>query len=100
MDFAEYMDILPKGLGDFPIFFGEKEYELLKGSPFLTQVLDKIEDIKTDYDLICTEVPDYTQFTLREYSEVRMLVSSRIFGIEIGGVKTDALVPYADMLNH
>lgn len=29
-----------------------------------------------------------------------MLVSSRIFGIEIGGVKTDALVPYADMLNH
>lgn len=29
-----------------------------------------------------------------------MIVSSRIFGIQIEGVKTDAYVPYADMLNH
>ena len=29
-----------------------------------------------------------------------MTVSSRIFGISIKGVKTDAFVPLADMLNH
>lgn len=29
-----------------------------------------------------------------------MIVSSRIFGIQIDGEKTDALVPIADMLNH
>ena len=29
-----------------------------------------------------------------------MMVSSRIFGIEVEGVKTDGFVPYADMLNH
>lgn len=29
-----------------------------------------------------------------------MLVSSRIFGIKIEKNSTDALVPYADMLNH
>lgn len=29
-----------------------------------------------------------------------MMVCSRIFGIEIEGKKTDAFVPYADMLNH
>jgi len=29
-----------------------------------------------------------------------MIVASRIFGITIEGVKTDAFVPYADMLNH
>ena len=29
-----------------------------------------------------------------------MMVCSRIFGIEIEGVKTDGFVPYADMLNH
>ena len=29
-----------------------------------------------------------------------MIVSSRIFGITVHGVKTDALVPIADMLNH
>ena len=29
-----------------------------------------------------------------------MIVSSRIFGIQVNGVKTDGFVPYADMLNH
>jgi histone-lysine N-methyltransferase SETD3 len=50
--------------------------------------------------MICKEVPDFAQFTLDEYKEVRMLVSSRIFGITVNGVKTDGFVPLADMLNH
>jgi histone-lysine N-methyltransferase SETD3 len=29
-----------------------------------------------------------------------MITASRIFGINIDHVKTDAFVPYADMLNH
>lgn len=98
--FTEYLDILPKSLRDFPIFFTEAERHWLKGSPFLDQIIEKIEDIKIDYDLICREVPDFAQFSLREYSEVRMMVSSRIFGITVDGVKTDGFVPYADMLNH
>jgi histone-lysine N-methyltransferase SETD3 len=58
--FAEYLDILPKGLNDFPIFFTEDELEFLKGSPFLDQVHEKIEDIKQDYDFICKEVPEFS----------------------------------------
>lgn len=57
--FAEYLDILPKSLRDFPIFFTKEEKEMLIGSPFLNQINEKIEDIKVDYDLICKEVPDY-----------------------------------------
>ena len=53
------MDILPKSLRDFPIFFTDEEKSLLLGSPFLNQINDKIEDIKTDYDLICNLVPDF-----------------------------------------
>jgi hypothetical protein len=53
-----------------------------------------------DYNLICKEVPEYRQFPLKEYSEMRMMVASRIFGIQIEGHKTDAFVAYADMLNH
>ena len=34
-DFAAYLDILPKNLNEFPIFFGDLEFETLKGSPFL-----------------------------------------------------------------
>ena len=56
---------------------------MLQGSPFLDQIEEKIVDIKSDYDLICKEVPEFAQFPLREYSEIRMMVSSRIFGIQI-----------------
>ena len=45
-------------------------------------------------------MPDFRQFSLKEYSEMRMMVCSRIFGISIDGVKTDGFVAYADMLNH
>lgn len=63
-------------------------------------ITDKIKDIATDYNTICTEVPEFRQFSLKEYSEMRMMVCSRIFGISINGVKTDGFVAYADMLNH
>ena len=76
-----YIDILPKQYTNFPIFFTDEEKKGLKGSPFLDQINEKIEDIKTDYDLICKEVPEFVQFPIKEYSEIRMMVSSRIFGI-------------------
>lgn len=95
-----YIDILPKTFSNFPIFFTPEEKEWLYGSPFLNQVEEKIEDIKSDYNLICKEVPEFSQFPLKEYSEMRMMVSSRIFGIQVEGIKTDGFAPYADMLNH
>lgn len=63
-------------------------------------ITDKIRDIQTDYNMITTEVIEFKQFSLKEYSEMRMMVCSRIFGITIEGVKTDGFVAYADMLNH
>ncbi len=99
-EFFPFIDILPKTFENFPIFFTPEEKDLLKGSPFLAQVEEKIEDIKTDYDLICEKVPEYSQFSITEFSEIRMMVSSRIFGMNIGGKKTDGFVPMADMLNH
>jgi histone-lysine N-methyltransferase SETD3 len=99
-EYFPFIDILPKTFENFPIFFTPEEREWLKGSPFLDQVLEKIDDIKADYDLICEKVPEYSQFTLNEFSEIRMMVSSRIFGMNILGKKTDGFVPMADMLNH
>jgi histone-lysine N-methyltransferase SETD3 len=51
-EFFPFIDILPKSFENFPIFFTPEEKEWLKGSPFLDQVEEKIEDIKTDFDLI------------------------------------------------
>jgi histone-lysine N-methyltransferase SETD3 len=95
-----YLEILPQKFRNFPIFFTEDEKEWLKGSPFLDQVNEKIDDIQVDYNTICKAVPEYSQFPIEEFSKIRMAVSSRIFGMQIDGVKTDGFVPYADMLNH
>ena len=98
--FFPFIDILPKTFENFPIFFSPEEKVFLEGSPFLNQVEEKIEDIKQDYNLICENVPEYERFGIKEFSEIRMMVSSRIFGMKIEGKKTDGFVPMADMLNH
>ncbi len=95
-----YLDILPKDYSNFPIFYTNNEFKLLEGSPFLITILDKKEDMKKDYDDICIKIPEFTKFTFKEFCEIRMAVSSRIFCVKIDGKKTDVLAPLADMLNH
>jgi hypothetical protein len=58
-------------------------------------VEEKISDIAKDYKTIVTAVPEFSQFSIEEFSHFRMLISSRIFGICVDGKKTDALVPLA-----
>jgi hypothetical protein len=62
--FNKFIDILPKGFTNFPIFYTKEEREWLIGSPFQQQISDKIKDIQSDYNLICKEVPEYQQFSL------------------------------------
>ena len=95
-----YLNILPEKYANFPIFYTDEEREWLAGSPFLNQINEKIIDIQEDYNEICKAVPEFSQFSLLEFSKIRMAVSSRIFGMEIDGKTTDGFVPLADMLNH
>ena len=95
-----YIDVLPKSYNNFPVFFNDNELEYLKGSPFLNLLKEKLSDLKKDYNAIfnCSEL--FKKFSFKDFCEARMAVSSRIFGIKVGGVKTDCLCPLADMLNH
>ena len=95
-----YFDIIPKDYSNFPIFFTEEDLNLLKGSPFLQTILEKKDDIEKDYKRICDLVPGFDMHSFKEFSEIRMAVSSRIFGIKIENKKTDVLAPFADLLNH
>jgi histone-lysine N-methyltransferase SETD3 len=95
-----YTRLLPQDLGNFPVFFSEETLAWLKGSFFYEQVLEKREDIVRDYRLICEAVPEFAQFSLKDYTWGRMMAASRIFGLTISGTKTDAFIPLADMLNH
>ena len=67
---------------------------------YLEQVQDKIDDIESDYRQILSVAPEFKEFSLQDFSEMRMAVSSRIFGIKVNGKKTDCFCPLADMLNH
>ena len=58
-EFDTYLDILPKSVTEFPVFFSEEERKWLEGSKFLNQIKEKIEEIKKDYDMLCFEVPEY-----------------------------------------
>lgn len=40
------------------------------------------------------------RFSFKAFADVRLIVSSRVFGVVRDKIKTDALVPLADMLNH
>ena len=95
-----YFDLLPHDFSNFPIFYTAKELEYLKGSPFFYQILEKKEDMKSDYNKLCKYLPDFKQFSYQKFCEARLLISSRIFGISINDTKTDVLAPFADLLNH
>jgi histone-lysine N-methyltransferase SETD3 len=99
--FKPYYDILPATLNSMPIFWNDEELGWLKGSYLLEQVKDRNEAIKNDYDQIIEVAPEFADVsTLEEFAWARMIVCSRNFGLVINGLRTSALVPYSDMLNH
>lgn len=95
----EYIAVLPTSYKSFPIFFEELELAQLEGSSFLYMIREKVADLRKDYDLIRSVDADF-KYSFMEFCWARTTVCSRIFGLVIDGVKTDALVPFADMLNH
>ena len=95
-----YFDLLPKDYSNFPIFYSHNELEYLCGSPFLNLVINKKIDMQMDYNKLCEKIDNFSQFSFDKFCKARCIISSRVFGITIHNVKTDALVPFADLLNH
>ena len=95
-----YFDLLPNDYSNFPIFYSKKELEYLKGSPFLNLIINKKIDMKMDYNKLSEKIENFSNFSFEKFCKARLIISSRIFGITINNNKTDALVPFADLLNH
>lgn len=96
-----YYDILPATLSNMPIFWSEEELSHLQGSYILQQVDERNLAIENDYRQLCGLDSTFSDLcTLTEFAWARMCVCSRNFGIIVNGLRTAALVPYADMLNH
>ena len=58
------------------------------------------DDIEKDYKTICAAVPDFSKSSFEEFSRIRTLLNSRIFGTYIDGEEDDSMVPFADMFNY
>ena len=99
-NYKYYFDLLPKDYNNFPIFYTHDELANLSGSPFLNSVINKKIDMQMDYNKLCEKIENFSQFSFDKFCKARCIISSRVFGITIHNVKTDALVPFADLLNH
>ena len=95
-----YFDLLPNDYSNFPIFYSKKELEYLKGSPSLNLIINKKIYMKMDYNKLSEKIENFSNFSFEKFCKARLIISSRIFGITINNNKTDALVPFADLLNH
>ncbi|HYO71775.1 MAG TPA: SET domain-containing histone-lysine N-methyltransferase, partial [Archangium sp.] len=95
-----YVDTLPEAFPHVPLFFSESERALLQGSFLLTLLEFQGYTLRQDHALLCQKVPGYERFSFEEFIWARFSVSSRNFGLKVGGLQGRALVPLADMLNH
>ena len=98
--FAPYLDTLPESFPTHPLFFSDDEMAWLRGSYATAKVGERRRSIDRDYAAISSKVQAFRAFSREELAWARVAVSSRVFGVRIGGVATQALVPMADMLNH
>jgi histone-lysine N-methyltransferase SETD3 len=98
--FKPYYDILPQTLNCMPIFWTEDELKWLDGSYIQRQTAERRAAIRNDYDQIVRVWPSFAKFSFEEFAWARMIACSRNFGIVVNGLRTSALVPFADMLNH
>lgn len=95
-----YIDILPKKFETIPLFFNDDQRNELEGSMAIKKIDDRIESLRMEYDALCENIPEYTQWSHDDFVWARLVVITRIFGLVINDVKTDGLVAMADMLNH
>jgi histone-lysine N-methyltransferase SETD3 len=95
-----YIDVLPVKYSNKPINFTQEEYSWLKGSFSLEKIRQQRESLEDEYANIVGYVPEFSRFTVGEFMWARHVVITRIFGMVIGGLKTEGLVPLADLLNH
>lgn len=95
-----YIDILPDKYGNMPMLFGDLYRKFLKGSYAITMGQNRMDSLRKEYDGICGQCPEFRKYMFMEFVWGRLAVITRIFGLNIHGKKTSALVPYADMLNH
>lgn len=97
-----YLRCLPTKYSNMPINFTDEEKRYLKGSFSIEKMEARVESLEYEYNNICDHITGFEKIaSLEDFIWARHVVITRIFGMSIEkDVKTNGLVPMADMLNH
>lgn len=95
-----YLDVLPRSWRRMPMFYARHELAWLRGSHALSRRARQKRSFVADYERLCGAAPAFARHGARAFFEARMSVLTRVFGVVLNGVKTDAMVPFADLLDH
>lgn len=98
--FAPYLEALPASFPTVPLFCQKGLLGVLRGSLVGTLIARRTDLLRRDFAAVRRAVPALREVSLHEFLWARTVVITRVFGLKIGGVTTEALVPLADMMNH
>lgn len=90
-----YLDLYPRLVDNFPMFYSDNEKSLLKGTPMIEQIASELDQLKEEYNRIVSAVPEFKMFTQDEYIKNKTLVISRIFYVKIKDSPERIMVPLA-----
>ncbi|MFH1496026.1 MAG: SET domain-containing histone-lysine N-methyltransferase [Pseudomonadota bacterium] len=95
-----YLNVLPNSFPDHPDFLTEPDLEYLKGSYVLRIIRRRRNRLAYEYEQLRSCLPKEKIFMREEYAWGKCIYFTRTFTVKISGVKTNALIPLADMLDH
>jgi histone-lysine N-methyltransferase SETD3 len=95
-----YLDLLPRSYAHMPALFGEDDLALLRGSMCVEMIRRERARLDRGLDRLRRGVAELRSLPFDQAAWARMSVSTRAFGIEIGGARTEALVPALDLVDH
>lgn len=93
--YSPYFKTFPPTVEGLPASFTPEIIKLLDGSPFQASIRSKQANMRFDWELVHQHIPQLKGHSFEEFRKYRNLISSRVFGMEIGGVKTGGMVPFA-----
>ena len=95
-----YLQSLPQHFPTVPLFFNRAQLKELQGSQALPLTGETKKKVHQDYKAICEGVPSFRKFKFKEFLWARTAITTRVFSLDINGIKVSAMIPLADMLNH
>lgn len=95
-----YIDVLPGSFSEHPYFLTESDLEYLKGSYVLRIIRRHRKQLVSEYDQLRSCLPKEKMLTYEEYAWGYCIYHTRTHTVRLSGVRTQTLIPLADMLDH